>query len=118
MASIFFICAYSIILDIDNPENENKVAIKIKSSFIRMVKIMSKKHIPDLSCLMANLPPIVARNKIEHYLPGLFSRRYMQNLDSQGRGPKKFKIGAKVVYQREDLLAWLIGKIHYDVSAK
>jgi hypothetical protein len=55
MASIFFVCAYSIILDIDNPENENKVAVKIKSSFIRMVKIMSKKHIPDLSCLMANL---------------------------------------------------------------
>ncbi|MBV5327165.1 MAG: hypothetical protein JZU65_05925 [Chlorobium sp.] len=79
---------------------------------------MSKKNIPDLSGLMANLPPIVARNKIEHYLPGLFSRRYMQNLDSLGVGPKKFKIGAKVVYQREDLLAWLIGKIRFDSQGK
>ena len=83
-----------------------------------MVKIMSKKKIPDLSGLMANLPPLVARNKKELYLPGLFSRRYMQNLDSLGVGPKKFKIGAKVVYQREDLLAWLTGKIRFDSQGK
>ena len=79
---------------------------------------MPKKNIPDLSALLATLPPFVARNKIEAYLPGLFSRRYMQNLDSLGLGPKRFKIGAKVVYQRDDLLAWLAGKIRFDSPGK
>jgi len=79
---------------------------------------MPKKNIPDLSALLATLPHFVPRHKVEVYLPGLFSRRYLQNLDSQGLGPKRFKIGAKVVYQREDLLAWLAGKIRYDAPGK
>lgn len=40
--------------------------------------------------------------------PGLpKSRGTMQNLDSEGRGPKAVVIGGKVAYRRDDLVAWL-----------
>jgi len=40
--------------------------------------------------------------------PGLpKSKGTMQNLDSEGRGPKAVVIGGKVAYRREDLVEWL-----------
>lgn len=40
--------------------------------------------------------------------PGLpKSRGTMQNLDSEGKGPKSVVIGGKVAYRRDDLVEWL-----------
>ena len=67
-------------------------------------------QITDLSSLINQLPPIIARNKIDRYLGGLISRGYLQNLDSQGRGPRRIRLGRRVGYLREDLVEWLQGR--------
>lgn len=72
---------------------------------------MKNKKLTGLEDLASTLPPLVARRRIGDYLPGIISAGYLANLDSQGLGPRRSKIGAKVVYQREDLIAWLENKI-------
>lgn len=68
-----------------------------------------KFHIPraDLSGLLKTLPPIVPRKDIDRYIGGIVSKGYLANLDSQGKGPRKFRCGRNVGYLREDLVAWL-----------
>lgn len=61
----------------------------------------------DLSTLANQLPPVIARNKIDHYLGGLISKGYLENLDSQGIGPRRIRLGRRVGYLRSDLIAWL-----------
>ena len=61
----------------------------------------------NLDNLFETLPPIIARNKINVYLGGLLSKGHMQNVDSEGTGPKRIKIGKRVGYLREDLIQWL-----------
>ena len=58
--------------------------------------------------LLNNLPPIIARHDIEKYLGGLISKGYLQNLDCEGKGPERIKVGRKVGYTREALVTWLI----------
>lgn len=60
-----------------------------------------------LENLKKDLPPIIARHDIEHLLGGLITKGYLQNLDSEGLGPEKIRIGRKVAYMRDDLIAWL-----------
>lgn len=62
---------------------------------------------PDLSELLKTLPPVVPRKDIDRYLGGLISKGYLANLDSQGRGPKRFVAGRCVAYLRSDLVDWL-----------
>jgi len=62
---------------------------------------------PDLSELLKTLPPVVPRKDIDRYLGGLVSKGYLANLDSQGKGPRKFTCGRHVAYLRADLVAWL-----------
>lgn len=57
--------------------------------------------------LAEGLPAIVARQKIGEYLGGLYSARYLANLNSRGLGPRPMRIGRKVVYTKEELLRWL-----------
>lgn len=61
----------------------------------------------NLERLQETLPPVIARNKIAFFLGGLLSKGYMQNLDSEGKGPKRIKIGKRCGYLREDLIEWL-----------
>jgi len=61
----------------------------------------------NLEKLQETLPPVIARNKIGFFLGGLLSKGYMQNLDSEGKGPKRIKIGKRCGYVREDLIDWL-----------
>ncbi|MGE4556088.1 MAG: hypothetical protein AB7D07_04605 [Desulfovibrionaceae bacterium] len=61
----------------------------------------------DLFGLLKSLPPIVPRKDIDRYLGGIISKGYLANLDSQGKGPRKFRCGRNVGYLREDLIAWL-----------
>ncbi|TVM14162.1 hypothetical protein DPQ33_17775 [Oceanidesulfovibrio indonesiensis] len=62
---------------------------------------------PSLSSLLNSLPPIVARSDIEKHLGGIISRGYLENLDSEGKGPRRIRVGKRVGYLREDLVEWL-----------
>lgn len=61
----------------------------------------------DFTSLAEALPPLVPRNEIPKLLPGLFSKKYLANLDSLGEGPERIRVGRKVVYTRESLISWL-----------
>ncbi len=65
----------------------------------------TQPHVLDV--LYQTLPAIIARTKIEELLGGIISRTYLQNLDSENRGPEKIYIGRKVAYTREALITWL-----------
>ncbi len=57
--------------------------------------------------LAQTLPPIILRKDVGKYLDGLISSGYLANLNSEGKGPKFFTSGRRVVYLREDLIEWL-----------
>ena len=57
--------------------------------------------------LAKRLPPIIARDHVERLLGGVISAKRLANLDCLGEGPKRIRIGRKVAYKTEDLLAWL-----------
>nr|WP_287412318.1 hypothetical protein [Pseudodesulfovibrio sp.] len=61
----------------------------------------------DLMALSAKLPPIISRDKIEKHLGGIISAKRIANLDSEGSGPPRIRIGRKIAYQTDLLLAWL-----------
>lgn len=61
----------------------------------------------DLSELLKTLPPVIPRKDIDRYLGGLVSKGYLANLDSQGKGPRKFRCGRNIGYLRADLVEWL-----------
>jgi hypothetical protein len=66
----------------------------------------------DLSELLKTLPPVVPRKDIDRYLGGLVSKGYLANLDSQGKGPRKFRCGRNIGYLRADLVEWLSSRSH------
>ena len=61
----------------------------------------------DFESLKTALPPLISRNHIEKFLGGVISAKTLANLDSEGKGPKRMRIGRKIAYLTEDLLAWL-----------
>jgi hypothetical protein len=50
---------------------------------------------------------IVARSEIRRFTGGLYSGRYIANLDSLGKGPPRITIGRRVAYPIQGLIAWL-----------
>ena len=54
-----------------------------------------------------SLPPMISRDHVEKILGGIISSKTLANLDSLGQGPKRMRVGRKVVYKTEDLLEWL-----------
>lgn len=61
--------------------------------------------------LADELPAIITRKDISTYFGSFISPKYLANLDSQKKGPLKYRIGRKVVYRKEDFLAWLEARI-------
>ena len=57
--------------------------------------------------LIRTLPPMISRDQVEKYLGGVISSKTLANLDSEGKGPRRMRIGRKVAYFTEDLLEWL-----------
>ena len=57
--------------------------------------------------LAEKLPPIISRDHVEKLLGGAISAERLANLDSEGKGPKRMRIGRKIAYRTEDLLDWL-----------
>ena len=64
----------------------------------------------DLSSLSEKLPPIISRDRIEKYLGGAITAKRLANLDSEGSGPPRFRVGRKVVYETPKLLEWLANR--------
>ena len=61
----------------------------------------------DFRNLIPKLPVFIARDHVEEILGGIISSKTLANLDSLGQGPKRMRVGRKVVYKAEDLLDWL-----------
>jgi hypothetical protein len=63
----------------------------------------------DLKCLAEKWPSaVVARTQIRSFTGGLYSEKYLANLDCQGKGPAgRFTVGRKVVYPVPQLVEWL-----------
>jgi predicted DNA-binding transcriptional regulator AlpA len=66
---------------------------------------MKKENV--LSEIRLELPPIIARDQVYKLLGGVISGKTLANLDSDGKGPKRIRIGRKVAYKTDDLLEWL-----------
>lgn len=65
----------------------------------------------DIKSLLDRLPPIIARAEVHKLLGGAVSPKTLANADSQGIGPKgRIKIGRRVAYETEALVAWLQSK--------
>jgi hypothetical protein len=61
----------------------------------------------NFSDLIPKLPVFIARDHVEEILGGIISSKTLANLDSLGAGPKRMRMGRKVVYRTEALLEWL-----------
>lgn len=69
---------------------------------------MKQPRHPDLSSLLAELPPFVSRNHPRFKELTGFSGRSLATMDSLGQGPKgRILLGKCVAYPREALVAWL-----------
>lgn len=62
-----------------------------------------------LQFLLFTLPPVIARNQVEHYFGGLYKRQTLANRDAQRRGPRlRFEFGtAGTMYPTPFLLEWI-----------
>jgi predicted DNA-binding transcriptional regulator AlpA len=71
---------------------------------------MTENQKPDLSALLQELPPFVARNHPRFKELTGYSGRTLANLDAmkppQGP-PKRIMLGNTVAYERESLIEWL-----------
>ena len=50
---------------------------------------------------------IVARTMVSEFSGGILTEKYLANLDSIGEGPKRGRIGRKIFYKVDDLIAWM-----------
>jgi hypothetical protein len=73
------------------------------------VRKIMENHRPDLSALLRELPPFVARTHPRFKELTGYSGRTMANLDClrQTEAVKKILLGNTVAYERESLVAWL-----------
>ena len=55
--------------------------------------------------------PVVARAEIGRFSGGLLSPGRVANLDSQGLGPERVRIGKKIVYPVGSLVIWMQGRV-------
>lgn len=70
---------------------------------------MEEKQKPDLSALIREMPPFLARNHPRFKELTGYSGRTFANMDClrQTDGIKKIILGNTVAYERESLVAWL-----------
>jgi hypothetical protein len=72
-----------------------------------LIEVKKMKETFNLGYLIDKLPPLISRDHVEKLLGGVVSSKTLANLDSLGDGPKRMRIGRKIVYRTEDLLDWL-----------
>ena len=70
---------------------------------------MSENQRPDLSALLKELPPFVARTFPRFRELTGYSPRTIANMDCLGQttGIKRIMLGNTVAYERESLIEWL-----------
>lgn len=69
---------------------------------------MTEYQRPDLSALLKELPPFVARTFPRFRELTGYSPRTVANMDCLGQGPgKRIMLGNVVAYERESLIEWL-----------
>jgi len=62
----------------------------------------------DLTSLARKWPSsFVSRDRVAEFSGGILHPRTMANIDCKGEGPKRIRIGRKVVYPVNDLCEWL-----------
>jgi hypothetical protein len=67
---------------------------------------------PDFQHLRDRLPVTMSRPEVPKLLGGIVSSKTLANADSRGIGPEgRFRVGSKVCYQTDKLLAWLEKRI-------
>ncbi len=57
--------------------------------------------------LEKSLPAVIARTEVPRLLGGLISSGRLANLDSEGLGPRRIRLGRKIGYLRGDLVSWM-----------
>ncbi len=73
-----------------------------------MQKHIQKNAVEAFAQMFKELPPFIARKKVDVMLGGLISSKTLANADSAGKGPKKAMIvGGSVCYPKESLVDWL-----------
>jgi len=89
-------------------ETEEKIQVAVKSTKGLPLNRFERRH-PDLSALLKEMPPFVARNhpRIKEWTG--YSGRTYANLDCLGQTDdiKKIMLGNTVAYERESLVTWL-----------
>jgi hypothetical protein len=90
-----------------------KPFFKIVRNFRKGFFIYKEEHMNnniDLSVLERELPAIIFRDKTSSLVPGV-NPRTLANMDANGEGPVgRFRIGRKVVYNRDSFISWLKGR--------
>jgi hypothetical protein len=73
---------------------------------------MSEYQRPDLSALLKEMPPFVARNHPRFKELTGYSGRTMANMDClhQTDAVKKIMLGNSVAYERGSLIEWLVSR--------
>lgn len=65
------------------------------------------KENPIVEEFRATLPPFFKRTQVEALTGGILNAKTLANLDSQGLGPERFRVGRLVAYEKESFLLWL-----------
>ncbi len=61
--------------------------------------------------LKRDFPPVFGRTAVDKLLPGILTSKTLANLDSAGLGPKSYKHGRKVFYEKNEFLDWLSHRV-------
>jgi len=62
----------------------------------------------EIADKLSALPVVFGRSVVEKLMPGVISSKTLANLQWLGKGPKYFKIGRKVYYERDSFINWFV----------
>ena len=60
-----------------------------------------------VAALAKDLPPVFCRADIDKLMCGVITSRTQANLDSAGKGPRRYRQKGKVIYAKADYVPWL-----------
>ena len=63
------------------------------------------------SRMIDSLPPIMSRKDIGKFLGNIISPAYLRNLDCEGKGIRRFRIGRTIFYETKDVIDFLNNRI-------
>jgi hypothetical protein len=80
----------------------------------RQAKFLPARELTELETefvqsIASELPPIIARKKVDKYLGGIVATQTLSNADASGEGPEvAYRIGRSVAYRTIPLLIWIV----------